>query len=162
VISVALRETLSEGDDPVTLTPTSGTIRLIPPGGYVRQLRLLTAFAVAAALLLPAVAPSSASAESAAAKPHRTITAKIVKVSRLTLQIRAHVRNYPHRHTFLDKKRCALCTWRIVARKKTSLFGRVFYPVGAPVTGRWYFRVGTPETRRFATSYSPKFYTLRI
>jgi hypothetical protein len=129
----------------------------------VHQFRLLTAVAVSAVLLLPAGAPSSASAESpAAVKAHRTITAKIVKVSRTTLQIRAHVQNYPHRHTFLDKKRCATCVWRIVARKNTSRYGRVFYPVGAPLTGRWYFRVGTPETPRFATSYSPKFYTYRI
>jgi hypothetical protein len=129
----------------------------------VRPLRLLTAAAVSAVLLLPAVAPSSASAESAAAaKAHRQITAKIVKVSRETLQIRAHVTNYPHRHTFLDKKRCATCTWHIVSRKNTSKYGRVFYPVGAPATGRWYFRMGTPETARFATSYSPKFYTYRI
>jgi hypothetical protein len=111
--------------------------------------------------MLPLVATASTSAD-AAAKPHRQITAKIVKVSRQTLQIRVHVPNYPGRHTYLQKKVCAKCTWKVVARKKTSGQGRVFYPVGAPASGRWYFRVGTPETPGFATSYSPKFYTYRI
>ena len=123
--------------------------------------RLLAVAATSLALMLPLVATSSTSAD-AAAKPHRHITAKIVKVSRQTLQIRAHVPNYPNRHTFLDKKNCLKCSWHIVSRRNTTRYGRVFYPVGAPASGRWYFRVGTPATPGFATSFSPTFYTYRI
>lgn len=123
--------------------------------------RLLAVAATSLALMLPLVATASTSAD-AAAKPHRQITAKIVKLSRQSLQIRAHVPNYPYRHTFLDKKNCLKCTWHIVARKRTTAFGRVFYPVGAPATGRWYFKVGTPATPGFATSYSPTFYTYTL
>jgi hypothetical protein len=40
------------------------------------------------------------------------------------------------RHTFPDKKKCIKCRWHIVALKNTTRYGRVFYPVGAPATGR--------------------------
>jgi hypothetical protein len=112
-------------------------------------------------MMMPMVASSSASADTAT-KPHRQITAKIVKLGPQSLQIRAHVPNYPHRHTFLDKKNCLKCAWHIVARKNTTAYGRVFYPVGAPASGSWYFKVGTPETPGFATSFSPTFYTYRL
>jgi hypothetical protein len=127
----------------------------------VRHLRILVTFAASLALTVPVVALSSASAD-AAAKPHRQITAKIVKLGPQSLQIRARVPNYPMRHTFLDKKNCIKCRWHIVARKNTTRYGRVFSPVGAPASGRWYFRVGTPETPGFATSFSPTFYTYRL
>jgi hypothetical protein len=113
------------------------------------------------ALLLPA-GEGTGVASDATAKPARHITGKIVKVSRLRLQIRVHVEHYHHRHTFLDKKRCVTCAWHVVARKKTTRYGRVFYTVGAPAVGRWFWRVGTPQTPRFRTSFSPTFFTYRL
>ncbi len=122
--------------------------------------RFLAASVTAVALMAPAASLDTASADfAAAARQHRDITAKIVNVTPQRLQIRAHVPHYPTRWTFLQKKLCGTCHWKIVARKQTTKYGRVFYPVGAPATGRWYFRVGTPETKRYATSYSPTFYT---
>jgi hypothetical protein len=125
-----------------------------------------------AALVSPAVGMSTASADTAgtvattsaaaaAAKAKRQIDAKIINVTRQQLQIRAHVHSYPMQWTFLQKKKCKSCTWHQVAKKKTTEHGRVFYKVGAPRTGRWYFRVGTPERKHFRTSYSDTFYTYR-
>jgi hypothetical protein len=125
----------------------------------VRLPRALTIAAASVALLMPVSALSSASAD-AAAKPHRHITAKVTK-PHSTLQLHAHVFNYPNHITFLQKRNCAKCGWHIVSRRKTNDDGRVMYPLGAPATGRWYYRMGTPETDRFATSYSQKFYTYR-
>jgi hypothetical protein len=125
----------------------------------VRLPRALVIAVTSAALLLPVSALPSISAD-AALKPHRTITAKVVK-PHATLQLHAHVANYPRGHTFLEKRNCATCGWHVVAKRDTSRVGRVSYPLGAPRTGRWYYRMGTPQTHDFARSYSRKFYTYR-
>lgn len=124
----------------------------------MRLTRVLAVAVTSAAMMVPVVSASTASADPAP-KPHRDITAKILNPTPQTLQIRARVPHYPMRHTFLQKKVCKTCHWKIVDRKITTKYGRVFYGVGAPATGRWYFRVGTPETMRYATSFSPTFYT---
>jgi hypothetical protein len=125
----------------------------------VRPARALTIAAASAALLMPVSALSNAAAD-AVVKPHRTISAKVTK-PHSTLQLHAHVANYPNRATFLQKRNCAACGWHVVSRRRTSDVGRVMYPLGAPLTGRWYYRMGTPETPRFAASYSQTFYTYR-
>jgi hypothetical protein len=125
----------------------------------VRLTRALAIAATSVALLMPVSAVTGTAAD-AAGKPHRHITAKITKPNTV-LQLHVHVRNYPNGHSFLEKRDCAKCDWHVVAHRKTNANGRVTYPLGAPATGRWYYRAGTGATKLFAKSYSPKFYTYR-
>ncbi len=125
-------------------------------------MRLTRALAIAAtsvALLTPMSAVTGTSAD-AATKPHRQITAKVTKPHSV-LQLHVHVPHFFGRKTFLEKRDCAKCSWHVVDRRRTDNMGRVVYPLGAPATGRWYYRAGTAPTPKFARSYSPKFYTYR-
>lgn len=119
-------------------------------------LRVAAAAVASVALAIPTVGVLDSSAGT---KPAHHITAKVVKLGPQDLQMRAHVDNYRNAATFLQKKTCKSCTWHKIAFKKTSQYGRVFYPIGAPRTGRWYFRVGTPERPKFRESYGPTYYT---
>ncbi len=127
-------------------------------GKFVRSTRLLAAFALAFGLALPAIATTE-TASAQQMKPQREITATVVNVTRTKLQMRAKVANYPKKATFLQRKLCKGCAWHTVDKKRTSSHGRVAYPVGAPSTGRWYYRVGTPKNAHFARSYSATYYT---
>ncbi len=123
----------------------------------MRLARIFAASLTSVALAVPAVSVASASAESAA-KETRTINAKVINLNPHKLQMRARVVDYTGM-TFLQKKNCKDCKWAKVSHKPTTKFGRVFYPVDAPRTGRWYYRVGTPARAHFRQSYSRTYYT---
>ena len=125
----------------------------------MRFTRLCAALLCALVLVLSTVAASSAQS---AAKPHRVFTsAKIVKLPNGSLSFRAHIAHYPNGFVGLMKKTCATCTWNRVALRRTTAFGRIMMPVGAPPQGRWYWRYRTPESPAFAVTYSSTWYTFR-
>jgi hypothetical protein len=128
----------------------------------VRSTHLLATFALALGLALPAVATTETASAQQVAKQERVITASIANVTRSKLQMRAKVAKYPRGATFLQRKTCKSCNWRNLTKKRTNAHGRVAYPVGAPATGRWYFRIGTPKNAHFARSYSQTFYTYQF
>lgn len=133
------------------------------------HIRHLAVAAATVALALPTVAAVPASAgttttagswsDSALAKRTRHIDSRIVNVTPQKLQLRSKVRNYPRSATFLQKKTCKSCHWKIVDRKQTNRHGRVAYRVYAPKRGRWYYRAGTPERTNFYESYGQTFFT---
>jgi hypothetical protein len=85
-------------------------------------------------------------------KPARQM---ITKLHHHPLQLRVRVLGgYPKAPTFLQKKTCRSCAWHIVDRKYTDRDGRVLYPLDAPPTGSWFYRVGTPERPNYRESYS--------
>jgi hypothetical protein len=93
-------------------------------------------------------------------KPARTM---ITKLHEHPLQIRVRVLGgYAHGPTYLERKDCATCRWHRVDRKRTDADGRVLYPLGAPATGNWYYRVSTPERPHFRESHSRVIRTFRV
>ncbi len=126
----------------------------------MRSVRLLAALLLT--LVLLSVSGVALSTAQAAPKPHRTFTyAKIVKLPNGSLRFRARVANYPNSFIGLMKKTCLTCTWTRVALRRTDAGGHVDLPVQAPPSGRWYWRYRTPETPKFALSYSSTWYTYR-
>lgn len=124
-------------------------------------IRLLTATVTTVALALPAASVATASP---AVDARRTrIDARIVNITDTKLQLRAHVKGeYANKPTHLLRKTCKRCEFRQVAKKRTDATGHVRYRVGAPNTGRWYYKVRTPGTKLFRASFSPTFYTYRL
>jgi hypothetical protein len=93
-------------------------------------------------------------------KPARQM---ITKLHQHPLQIRVRVLGgYANGPTFLQRKKCATCDWHKVDRKRTDADGRVLYPLDAPASGSWYYRVGTPERPQFRESYSRVIRTFRV
>jgi hypothetical protein len=79
------------------------------------------------------------------------------------LQLRVRVLGgYAEQPTFLQKKTCRACTWHRVDTKKTDARGKVRYPLDAPATGNWFYRVGTPERAHYRESYSRVAKTYRL
>jgi hypothetical protein len=68
---------------------------------------------------------------------------------------------YAHKRIFLEKRPCADCGWHRARSKMTGRHGRFHFTVGAPTSGRYWWRVRTPADTRFITSYSPVFSTRR-
>jgi hypothetical protein len=92
-------------------------------------------------------------------KPARQM---ITKLHQHPLQLRVKVLGgYQHQVTYLQKKTCKACTWHRVDRKLTNSRAKVRYPLDAPATGNWFYRVMTPERARFRESYSQVARTFR-
>lgn len=126
----------------------------------MRSARLFAAMVLTAALALPGLV--SLSPAQAVAKPHRQfVYAKIVRLPSGTLSFRAQVQNYPNGYIALMKKNCLTCDWYRDRLRRTTAYGRIFLPVGAPPSGRWYWRYRTPETPTHALTYSSTWYTFR-
>jgi hypothetical protein len=68
---------------------------------------------------------------------------------------------YAHKRIFLEKRPCADCGWHRARSKITGRHGRFHFTVGAPTSGRYWWRLRTPADTRFITSYSPVFSTRR-
>lgn len=66
---------------------------------------------------------------------------------------------YAHRTIYLDKRSCGTCSWKRERTDLTRIHGRYSFRVGAPRTGRWFWRVSTPATTAFIRSYSGVFTT---
>lgn len=142
------------------------------PTRLIAALALVTAFlAGGLAATSPAEASLAATSRSGAApapkappgsngKPHRHfIYAKIVRLPGGLLSFRAQVEDYPLGPIDLMKKNCKTCRWHVNRHATTTLFGRIFLPVGAPLQGRWYWRYRTPETAKYAVTFSSTWYT---
>ena len=128
----------------------------------MRLARIIAATITSLALAVPlASTVSTASAHETAPKQHRVFKdTKIVNLTRTKLQMRTHILRYSHGFTYLEKKQCKVgCKWHRVNHARTNKYGRVRYPVQAPSHGRWYWRIGTPPTHKYARSYSPVWYT---
>ena len=126
----------------------------------MRFTRILAAAVTTAALALPGIAVSTATAESALLKHREFKGTKIVNITPQRLQMRTQVVQYQNKPTSLQKKDCRVgCTWHRVQRAQTNDTGRVRYEVPAPATGRWFWRIVTPARGQYAESYSPVWYT---
>ena len=68
---------------------------------------------------------------------------------------------YAHKRLFLEKRPCADCGWHRARSKITGRHGRFHFTVGAPTSGRYWWRLRTPADTRFITSYSAVFSTAR-
>jgi hypothetical protein len=68
---------------------------------------------------------------------------------------------YGHKRIFLEKRPCADCGWHRARSKITGRHGKFHFTVGAPTSGRYWWRLRTPADTRFITSYSPVFSTRR-
>jgi hypothetical protein len=68
---------------------------------------------------------------------------------------------YGHKRIFLEKRPCADCGWHRARSKVTGRHGKFHFTVGAPTSGRFWWRLRTPADARFITSYSPVFSTRR-
>lgn len=69
--------------------------------------------------------------------------------------------HYGHQKVSLQKRSCGTCSWRTVRNQRTSSRGRFSFTVGAPRTGRYFWRASTPATKKFIRSYSGVFSTYR-
>jgi len=72
------------------------------------------------------------------------------------------VPRFAHDRIFLEKRPCADCGWHRARSKVTGKHGRVSFTVGAPTSGRFWWRLRAPADARFITSYSPVFSTSRV
>jgi hypothetical protein len=68
---------------------------------------------------------------------------------------------YGNRVIFLEKRWCADCGWDRVRAKRTGDLGRWRFKVGAPSSGRWWWRVSVPGSRLYIRSHSGVFTTER-
>jgi hypothetical protein len=68
---------------------------------------------------------------------------------------------YGHKRLFLEKRPCADCGWHRARSKITGRHGHFHFTVGAPTSGRFWWRLRTPADARFITSYSAVFSTSR-
>jgi hypothetical protein len=68
---------------------------------------------------------------------------------------------YGHKRIYLEKRTCPDCGWDRVRVAKTGKKGGYSFKVGAPAHGRWWWRVSTPASDEFITSYSSVFTTAR-
>lgn len=68
---------------------------------------------------------------------------------------------YGHEPITLEKRDCADCGWHSVRTKQTGDRGTFRFEIGAPSSGRWWWRATTPATTRYIKSYSSVFTTER-
>jgi hypothetical protein len=68
---------------------------------------------------------------------------------------------YGHKRIYLEKRTCPNCGWDRARSQKTGAKGTYSFKVGAPAHGRWWWRVTTPASEQFITSYSSVFTTAR-
>ena len=61
---------------------------------------------------------------------------------------------YAHRKITLERRTCGSCSWQAVRSRLTGDYGRFRFDVGAPQTGRWFWRASVPASTRFMRSFS--------
>jgi hypothetical protein len=67
--------------------------------------------------------------------------------------------NYHNKVIHLEKRRCAQCRWDEVRAKRTGERGGWRFDVGAPRSGRWWWRVTVPGSTAYIRSSSAVFTT---
>ena len=66
---------------------------------------------------------------------------------------------YHHKRVTLWKRSCASCGWHRVRHDRTSRRGHWRFEVGAPASGRFWWRASTPASARYTRSFSVVFTT---
>lgn len=88
---------------------------------------------------------------------HRNFGARLRDGSgRFHGRVRPH---YAHKVIHLEKRWCGSCGWDRIRSKRTGDLGRFRFKVGAPNTGRWWWRVSVPGSRLYIRSISGVFTT---
>lgn len=93
--------------------------------------------------------PSSATTEVSA---YRTITSAIKP--KLLLMYGKVAPNYAGKRLFIERKTCAACSYERVRSTLVNATSHYKVTLAAPRRGRWFFRLSTPATAQFVTSYS--------
>jgi hypothetical protein len=133
--------------------------------GMTMHKRTIAGFFGVAMSIVIAVSGGSAIAQGSVAGHVDKLPARqmITKLHQHPLQLRVKVLgDYQHQVTYLQKKTCRGCTWHRVDRKLTNNRAKVLYPLDAPATGNWFYRVMTPARAHFRESYSQVARTFRI
>jgi hypothetical protein len=128
----------------------------------VRVLATAGAFALSTLVAVPALAgpvtaqPSSAAVQ-APPKPARVVDATGQGSGTDSLRVRIKVRGLPvyaNGRASLQAKRCRGCAWHQSQVKRTNDRAVVVFPVGAPATGKRFYRALIPATAKYRVSYS--------
>jgi hypothetical protein len=112
---------------------------------------------VAAPALASQAVGAQPSAEAQQAKPARNVEATGQGSGTANLRIRVKVHNLPvyaNRRVAMQAKSCRGCTWHPYASQLTNDRAVTTFPVGAPVTGKRFYRARVPASTRYRVSYS--------
>lgn len=69
--------------------------------------------------------------------------------------------NYGNKIIYLEKRPCSTCSWHRVRSNRTGSLGYWRFKVGAPRSGRWWWRVSVPGSTAYIRSISGVFTTER-
>jgi hypothetical protein len=127
-----------------------------------RVLATAGAFALSTLVAVPALAGPAATAQPSSAavqapKPAREVVATGQGSGTANLRVHVKVRGLPvyaNRRASLQAKTCRGCNWHQSQVKRTTDRGVVVFPVGAPATGKRFYRALIPATTRYRVSYS--------
>ena len=116
-----------------------------------------TGHGTAAARAVPA--PAAAPRESL---PPREITSRMVKVSAHKIVFKGKVKGdpkYSDKIVRIERRIGKGGSWKLYKKVRSTELGNWKCQVGAPRTGKWYFRAVTPKTNNYRKSYSDVWYT---
>jgi len=126
----------------------------------------ITSSANAAAHGVAAAHASSAPAVAARETlPPREITSKMVKVGAHKIVFKGKVKGsprYANKKVKIERRIGKKGVWKVYNQVRTTDLGNWKSRVGAPRTGKWYFRAVTPKTNNYRKSYSDIWYTYSI
>jgi hypothetical protein len=128
----------------------------------VSALAAASALALSTLVAAPALAAQAVGAQPSAEaqqapKPARNVEATGQGSGTANLRIRVKVHNLPvyaHRRVALQAKSCRGCTWHPYASKVTNDHAVTTFPVGAPATGKRFYRARVPVSTQYRVSYS--------
>jgi hypothetical protein len=104
-------------------------------------------------------APTTATRETL---PAREITSKMENVSARKIVFKGKVKGdpkYANKVVKIERRIGKKGDWKTYNKVRSTDLGNWKSPVGAPRTGRWYFRAVTPKTNNYRKSYSDVWYT---
>ena len=128
----------------------------------VRVLAAAGAVAVSTLVVVPALAGTPATAQPSSAavqapKPARVVVATGLGSGTANLRVHVKVRGLPvyaNRRASLQAKACRGCSWHQSQVKRTNDRAVVIFRVGAPATGKRFYRALIPATAKYRVSYS--------
>ncbi|WP_344153247.1 hypothetical protein [Nocardioides koreensis] len=94
--------------------------------------------------------------------PPREITSKMVKVSAHKIVFKGKVKGapkYANKIVRIERRVGKGGSWKLYQKVRSTDLGNWKCQVGAPRTGKWYFRAVTPKTNNYRKSYSDVWYT---
>jgi len=110
----------------------------------------------------PAAASTTAARETL---PAREITSKMENVSARKIVFKGKVKGdpkYANKVVKIERRIGKKGDWKSYNKVRSTDLGNWKSPVGAPRTGKWYFRAVTPRTNSYRKSYSDIWYTYSI